>query len=159
MRSHGLPIVALLLAAGAACGEDSAGLAGPEGSEPAAVSAVATLAFDQLSAGVEHACGVDTDGKVWCWGKNEFGELGIPPAASPDPCGSGPCSLRPVAVSGGLRFRHVAAGQQFTCGLTTGDEVFCWGRNDAGQLGTGSSTGASSTPTEIAGNRRYRQVR
>ena len=92
-------------------------------------------------------------------GANEFGELGIPPEDSPFPCSSRPCSLSPVAVSGGLRFQHVVAGGQFTCGITTGDEVFCWGRNDIGQLGTGSSAGASSTPAEIAGNRRYRQVR
>ncbi|MBA3317330.1 MAG: hypothetical protein H0T50_04480 [Gemmatimonadales bacterium] len=161
MSSPRFPTAVLLLAAaaGAACREDSTSPAGPAGPEPAAVSAVAALVFDQVSAGVEHACGVDTDGKAWCWGANAFGELGIPPEDSPDPCSSRPCSLRPVAVSGGLRFRHVIAGAEFTCGVTTGDEVFCWGRNDGGQLGTGSTAGASSTPAEIAGDRRYRQVR
>ena len=156
MRSPRFRLAVLLLPALAACREDSTS---PTGPAPAAVSTAAVLVFDQVSTGVEHACGVDTDGKAWCWGANEFGELGIPPEDSPFPCSSRPCSLSPVAVSGGLRFQHVVAGGQFTCGITTGDEVFCWGRNDIGQLGTGSSAGASSTPAEIAGNRRYRQVR
>lgn len=161
MRSPRLPTTVILLAviATAACREEPTAPAAPPGPGPAAITAAAAPVFKQVSAGVEHACGVDTEGKGWCWGANEFGELGIPAAASPDACPSRPCSLRPVAVSGGLRFRHVAAGSQFTCGATTGDEVYCWGRNDGGQLGTGSSASGNSTPTEIAGNRRYRQVR
>jgi alpha-tubulin suppressor-like RCC1 family protein len=123
-----------------------------------AVSAAA-LTFAQVSAGGEHACGVTTDGKAWCWGANQFGELGIPPEDSPDPCSSQPCSYRPVAVSSGLRFRRVSAGGQFTCGLTTAQQIFCWGRNDAGQLGTGSTASAVSTPGQVAGNRVYRDVR
>jgi alpha-tubulin suppressor-like RCC1 family protein len=161
VKSPRLPTAVILFAiiATAACREEPTSPAGPSVPGPAAVTAAAALVFNQVSAGVEHACGVDTEGNAWCWGANEFGELGIPAAASPDVCPSRPCSLRPVAVSGGLRFRHVAAGSQFTCGATTGDEVYCWGRNDAGQLGTGSSATGNSTPAEIAGDRRYRQVR
>jgi alpha-tubulin suppressor-like RCC1 family protein len=161
MQTPRLPIVALLVAAiaGSACQEDAPSPVGTmEGDYPATVEAAA-LVFNQVSAGVEHACGTTTDGKAWCWGANEFGELGIRPEDSPDVCPSRPCSLRPVAVSGGLRFRHVTTGSQFTCGVTTDDQVFCWGRNDAGQLGTGSAANASSTPGQIAGDRRYRQVR
>jgi len=144
----------VLLAFG--CWDDQA----PNGPEvtPAPALAAAALTFAQVSAGVEHACGVTTDGKAWCWGGNEFGELGIPPANSPNACSSQPCSFRPVAVSGGLRFRHVSAGGQFTCGLTTDQQIFCWGRNDGGQLGTGSTANAVSTPGQVAGNRVYREV-
>lgn len=165
MRSPRRPIAALFLAAiaaaGVGCREETPSPTEPESAPAAALTGTeaAALTFVQVSAGVEHACGVTTDGKAWCWGANEFGELGIPPADSPDPCSSRPCSWRPVAVSGGLRFRHVNAGPQFTCGVTTDDLVFCWGRNDAGQLGTGSTAPASSTPGKVAGNRRYRQVR
>jgi alpha-tubulin suppressor-like RCC1 family protein len=161
VRTPRLPNALILLAAvaTAACREEPTSPADARGPDPATVSAAAALVFNQVSAGVEHACGVDTEGKAWCWGANAFGELGIPAGASPDACPSRPCSLRPVAVSGGIRFRHVVAGSQFTCGVSTGDEVFCWGRNDAGQLGTGSSASGSSTPNEIAGNRHYRQVR
>ena len=161
MRATRLPTAVILLATivVAACREEPTSPSAAPGAGPAVVSAAAALVFRQVSAGVEHACGVDTEGKAWCWGANGFGELGIPPAASPDECPSRPCSLGPVAVSGGLRFRHLAAGSNFTCGLTTADEVFCWGRNDAGQLGTGSTAAGNSMPVEIAGNRLYRQVR
>ncbi len=159
MRQPTLPIVALLLAALWGCRDEAPSPTEPQSSPSPAVTAAGALAFTQVSAGIEHACGVASDGSAWCWGANEFGELGIPPEDSPFPCSSRPCALRPVAVSGGLRFRQVDAGAQFTCGLTTGDEVFCWGRNDAGQLGIGSTAQYSSTPREVAGGRTYRQVR
>jgi alpha-tubulin suppressor-like RCC1 family protein len=163
MRASPLPIVTLLVVAlaSASCREDSPSPAAPTDvpEAPVAAAAAGALVFDQVSAGVEHACGVTAAGRAWCWGANEFGELGIPAEDSPDDCPSRPCSLRPVAVSGGLTFRHVTAGSQFTCGVTTGDRVYCWGRNDGGQLGTGSASQASATPAEIAGGRRYRQVR
>lgn len=146
------------LVAAAACRDEAPSPTAPE-SAPVFAATAAALTFVQVSAGVEHACGVTTDGKAWCWGANQFGELGIPPEDSPDPCSSRPCSFRPVAVSGGLRFRHVVAGSQFTCGVTHDDRVFCWGRNDGGQLGTGSTAEGSSTPGQVAGNRTYRQVR
>jgi alpha-tubulin suppressor-like RCC1 family protein len=158
MRCPRLPIAPLLLAAlAAACGDEAPSPTSPE-TAPVSAAGAAALDFVQVSAGVEHACGVTTDGKAWCWGANQYGELGIPPAGSPDPCSSRPCSFSPVAVSGGLRFRHISAGAQFTCGLTNGDKVFCWGRNDGGQLGTKSTAEGNFTPGRVAGDRTYRQV-
>ena len=145
------------LAAVTACNDEAPSPTAPD-SGPGLAAPAAALTFVQVSAGIDHACGVTSDGKGWCWGGNQFGELGIPPEDSPDPCSSQPCSFRPVAVSGGLRFRHIAAGSHFTCGLSTDDKVFCWGRNDGGQLGTGSTAESSSTPGQVAGTRSYRQV-
>jgi alpha-tubulin suppressor-like RCC1 family protein len=158
MRPPKLPIVALLLIAGWACRDEAPSPTDP-GSAPSPATAAAPLSFLQVSAGIEHACGVAADGKAWCWGANQFGELGIPVEDSPFPCSSRPCALRPVAVSGGLRFRQVDAGNHFTCGLTTGDEVFCWGDNGSGQLGFGSTLASSSTPKKVAGDRTYRLIR
>ena len=146
------------LAAVTACNDETPSPTAPDSGPGPASAAVAALTFAQVSAGIDHACGVTSDGKGWCWGGNQFGELGIPPEDSPDPCSSQPCSFRPVAVSGGLRFRHIAAGSHFTCGLSTDDKVFCWGRNDGGQLGTGSTAESSSTPGQVAGTRSYHQV-
>jgi alpha-tubulin suppressor-like RCC1 family protein len=159
MRHPTFPIAALLLVTLWGCRDEAPSPTEPQSSPSPAVAAAGALTFSQVSAGIEHACGVASDGSAWCWGANQFGELGIPPEDSPFPCSSRPCALRPVAVSGGLRFRQVDAGAQFTCGLTTGDEVFCWGRNDAGQLGIGSTAPYSPSPREVAGGRTYRQVR
>jgi alpha-tubulin suppressor-like RCC1 family protein len=160
MKLPMLPVAALLLVAGVGCRDDAPQPTGPDSYPPSAAAAAASpLSFIQISAGTEHVCGVAADGKAWCWGANQAGELGIPPANSPHQCSDRPCALRPVTVSGGLRFQQVTAGNGVTCGLSTGDEVFCWGDNSVGQLGIGNSLGFSSTPREVAGGRFYRLVR
>jgi alpha-tubulin suppressor-like RCC1 family protein len=44
-----------------------------------------------------------------------------------------------LAASAALAFRQVSAGDNHTCGLTTEDRAYCWGLNEHGQLGDGSS--------------------
>ena len=90
-------------------------------------------AFTFLSAGALHTCALDGSGAAWCWGSNVYGELGS--AAPGETCGGLACRTTPVPVSGGLAFRALAAGTSFTCGLTTEGPIYCWGRNDTGQLG------------------------
>jgi alpha-tubulin suppressor-like RCC1 family protein len=163
MRCPRLPIASLLCAALAAaasgCGEEDASPTGPGSAPAATVAAPTALVFAQISASRDHSCGTTTDGRAWCWGSNELGQLGVPLSQSAECSPTRPCSTRPVAVGGALRFRHVVAGWEFTCGVTTGDRVFCWGANDAGQLGSGSTAAFNPTPVSVAGNRRYRQVR
>src|SRR5207247_1427933 len=58
-------------------------------------------------------------------------------------------SVVPVGVSaGGLTFTAVSAGAYHTCGLTTGGAAYCWGSNDNGELGNGSTT-SSSVPVAV----------
>lgn len=90
-------------------------------------------------------CGVTTGGVAYCWGANVRGELGGVAAES---CNSGvfpfSCSSTPIAVSGGHIFDEVSAGNAFACGVTPVGEGYCWGANDVGQLGDGSTTDASA---------------
>jgi alpha-tubulin suppressor-like RCC1 family protein len=58
------------------------------------------LSFRQVSAGSEHTCGVTTDDRVYCWGSNVWGQLGIGTQGA-----NGYPELSPVAVMGTLRFR------------------------------------------------------
>ena len=99
--------------------------------------------FIDIDAGEAHTCAVDSTNKAWCWGDNTNGQLGT--GTAPDtPCSldpaqpQHPCRLNPAAVDGNTTFRTVSAGQSHTCGLSTGGQVFCWGRNDRGQLGNGT---------------------
>ena len=106
---------------------------------PFAVSG--SFTFVSLSAGGHHVCSLTPSGEAYCWGENQYGQLGI---------GSGRPSATPVAVSGGLTFTSISAGGRHTCGLTPGGEAYCWGRNDYGQLGIGSGA-PSATPVAVSG--------
>ncbi len=87
--------------------------------------------MDGLALGGEHSCGWTPAGTVHCWGNNAHGQLGNG-QATPSP------SL-PVTVSGLDDVVAMAAGQHHTCALEQGGELFCWGGNDSGQVGDGST--------------------
>lgn len=100
-------------------------------------------AFIDIDAGESHTCAVDSSNRAWCWGDNSQGQLGT--GGAPDlQCNfdptqpQRPCRPTPVEVVGGTAFRMVSSGQGHTCGLSTNGQVFCWGRNDRGQLGDGT---------------------
>ena len=95
------------------------------------VLVVGNLAFRELSAGNEFACGVTTGDVAYCWGLNNTGQLGFGPSGGPDSCFTGdglnPCSTKPVRVRRGLAFRRVDAGESHACGVTTDGVAYCWG--------------------------------
>lgn len=84
-----------------------------------------------ISAGGAHSCAVRGDGTVWCWGANEFGQLGNGTATS---------TAEPVQVTGVMNAVAVGAGGLFSCALDDMGQVFCWGNNSAGQLGDGTNS-------------------
>jgi alpha-tubulin suppressor-like RCC1 family protein len=102
--------------------------------------------FNMVSAGSEHTCGVvaDLTGQpAYCWGWNPYGQLGD---------GTTTSRTVPTAVTGGHQFALVSAGGNgFTCGLLTSYvAAYCWGINNVGQLGNGT-TNASLAPVMVAG--------
>jgi alpha-tubulin suppressor-like RCC1 family protein len=56
-----------------------------------------------------------------------------------------------------LVFRTIDAGSYHACGITTGEQSYCWGFNQDGELGTGSTT-LSMAPAAVSGGLRFRQV-
>ncbi len=114
---------------------------------------VGNLVFVHVTGGDRHTCGLTTDGEAYCWGYNGDGALGTD--ASFDSCNGMLCSTRPVLVRGGLEFQVVDAssgpGGSHTCGVTRSGLAFCWGLNDAGQLGAGYRGGISFAPLLVAG--------
>lgn len=111
--------------------------------------------FTTVSAGGAHTCAIDTAQHLFCWGDNLLGQLGsgtLPDQACPtttQPLAR--CQPNGVAVSSGLAWTQVSAGQAHTCGLTTGGAVLCWGSNQWGQLGNGSVVD-SRAPVPLAIN-------
>ena len=101
--------------------------------------------FRALSAGVSHSCGLEANGKAWCWGANESGQLGD--ASTLD-------RPSPVEVLTESTFSVLAAGLSPTCGLDGAGAPFCWGRNLNGQLGNGSRADRGQ-PTPVSGGRTF----
>jgi len=113
------------------------------------VAVAGGLQFIQVSVGINHTCGVTRNRRAYCWGLDIEGGLGDgteeEPRTSPEP------------VAGGLSFREVSAGDQYTCGVTTADVAYCWGSNSNGQVGDGTRT-TRFIPTAVAGGLSFRQV-
>ncbi|HTL11025.1 MAG TPA: hypothetical protein VL588_00975, partial [Bdellovibrionota bacterium] len=97
---------------------------------------------EQVSLGKAHACALDTEGQVWCWGENTFGELGSEKGA-PCPKEAGlalRCEPKAQKVEGlpGPAVQ-VTVGGHFTCALTREGQIWCWGVNFLGQLGANTT--------------------
>jgi len=120
-------------------GSDGSGTLGDGARFPNGNPAPQRVAGDRLyrfvTTGYRHACALDEGGKAYCWGTGISGELGYGP-----PPGDG-VSATPTAVQGGHTFRQIAAGAAHTCGVTTEGEVWCWGSNGHGTLGTDDAVG------------------
>jgi len=116
------------------------------------------LTFATVSAGDDHTCGLTKAGEAYCWGSDRSGQLGIQISTESLTCASfDPCSTKPVAVSAGITFAALSAGVDHTCGVTPAGTAYCWGANDAGQLGDGTST-LRNAPAAVTGGLRFAAV-
>jgi alpha-tubulin suppressor-like RCC1 family protein len=111
-----------------------------DSSAPGPVSGFGTGVV-QVAAGFEHSLAVRSDGTVWAWGSNYYGELGD---------GTTTASSKPVQVTGLTGVIAVAAGTWESLALRSDGTVWAWGRNQYGQLGNGTTTD-SSTPVRVTG--------
>lgn len=96
-----------------------------------------------LSAGFDHSCAVTDRGGVMCWGDNSYYGLGDD---------SNTASMVPVGVLGlGAVITDVEAGSYYTCALTSGGAIKCWGYNGSGQIGNGSQDLSVRQPATVLG--------
>jgi alpha-tubulin suppressor-like RCC1 family protein len=100
------------------------------------------LRFDQLAAGRDHTCGL-TLGGLYCWGRNDRGQLGV---------GDRSDRLVPVRVPG--TWTMVATGAEHTCALDPGGQASCWGRGSDGRIGQ-SSTADALSPVPVTGGHAF----
>lgn len=85
-----------------------------------------------LATGLLHSCAVNAQGSVYCWGSNRYAALGrgtkdeLP---HPEP-----------ELLANLRATRVHCGMNFSCAELPDQTVSCWGTNDMGQLGNGTTS-------------------
>jgi alpha-tubulin suppressor-like RCC1 family protein len=107
--------------------------------------------FVQLAGGMNHTCGLDVMGFVWCWGQGAEGELGNGGTAnSPWMVSVHNINDDPNAFWLAQPAIAIAAGAYHTCALLADHTVVCWGHNAYGQLGDGTIQ-QRSTPVPVAG--------
>ncbi len=114
-------------------------------SVPTAVVPPSGVTWARIYAGTYHTCAISTAGAAYCWGRNDYGQLGGGSAL-----GFNTGTVTPVQVAGGLTFRSLSVGELYTCGVVgnltsatgpsaTAGTVYCWGDNLFGQIGNGTS--------------------
>ena len=88
-----------------------------------------------------HTCATLADGTVQCWGYNGDGQLGDGTTATK--------RLTPVLVSGITTATSVSAGVIHNCAMLADGTAQCWGGNNKGQLGDGTTTN-SNIPVQVS---------
>ena len=96
-----------------------------------------------VSTGGYHTCVLAALGSAYCWGDNEFGQVGNGTTETP--------VLDPVEVALLVNAFSLSAGGNGTCARIDpgGREVMCWGRNDAGQCGDDTTDTPKLTPVSV----------
>lgn len=108
---------------------------------PVAVSGLQS-GVTAISSGMWHTCALTNNGGTLCWGNGTGGQLGN---------GAYQDKNTPVVVQGlSQGVVAISAGFDHTCALTISDGVLCWGRNNYGQLGDGT-TAPYNTPVAVKG--------
>jgi alpha-tubulin suppressor-like RCC1 family protein len=98
----------------------------------------------EVDGGVFHTCVRTAAGTIRCWGDNSFSEHGDGTTA---PAGTDSV----LGISGTFLARGVSTGTLFSCARRGNGAAACWGNNDLGQLGNGSTVSFSSDPLAVNG--------
>jgi alpha-tubulin suppressor-like RCC1 family protein len=98
-----------------------------------------------------------TNGAVYCWGSDNYGELGDGTTATMTR--NAPTAPATTTALGGATFTQLASGAGFHCGLASNGSVYCWGHGFRGVLGNGDTTDANqSAPVQVMGLTNATQV-
>ena len=111
---------------------------GADAMGPVRVASLGNEVVD-VAIGGNHVCAVKQDESVWCWGYNQFGEIGD---------GTNTASPTPVQV-GALKATALGSGVNHTCAIAPDASVWCWGFNLDEELGDGTAVNRSS-PVQVA---------
>ena len=100
---------------------------------PRQVTTPAAGGWASITAGYGHICATRTNSTLWCWGFDDFGQLGTGTGSNQD-------RPRQVITPAPGEWASVTAGDTHTCATRTGGTLWCWGSNYEGELGIGTTS-------------------
>jgi alpha-tubulin suppressor-like RCC1 family protein len=114
-----------------------------------------TTPWMHVAAGQGHACGIQSPGTLWCWGRNTSDELGLGPNQA--------IQIRtPTRLGVDQDWAAVDLGQDSACALKQDGSLWCWGANTFDQLGFagGPDAGArtAAVPTRVDADTDWAEV-
>jgi len=115
-------------------------------SSPTQVGTLAT--WSQLAVGRYHSLALKTDGTLWGWGQNKYGQLGLGDASTGYPSYIKKYRSSPVQVGTLSTWSQIAGGHHHSVAIKTDGTLWSWGRHDFGQLGLGDIINRSS-PVQV----------
>lgn len=96
----------------------------------------------QIGSGTSHSCGIKTDGSLWCWGRDNNGQLGNGAVSADQPS--------PVAVTSTLPWSKISVRGNISCGIKVDGSAWCWGIGSGGAIGNGGGSDVN-VPTQVSG--------
>lgn len=102
---------------------------------------VGTATYRRIQAGQDHSCAISDPGALFCWGQNQYGNLGT---------GDREAHGTPFQIGDKVDWVEVSLDTFHTCALDKNGHLFCWGRNAEGQLGLGDNDDRLN-PTRVPG--------
>ena len=107
--------------------------------------------WQKIAAGGAHTCALKTEGSLWCWGNNDYGQQGAGNA------GYSQIIIAPVQIGTTLDWQTIAVSDSHTCALKMEGSLWCWGSNTWGQIGNGNTTDQSK-PVQIGMNKYWTTI-
>ena len=95
-----------------------------------------------MSSGGDHLCAILDDSSLQCWGSNSFGQLG-------DGTTTDRLTMTDVGLDAARTAVSISSGKDHTCSILDNGDLQCWGRNNHGQLGDGTSV-HSNSPVDVS---------
>ena len=112
-------------------------------------SGEATIGFSTLPArmgtvvpGGSHTVAIGSDGSLWAWGNNEFGQIG-------DGRSGEASNSRPVRIGTYSDWVDVSAGDRHVLAIRADGSLWAWGNNENGRTGLGTDAGNTSAPARV----------
>ena len=106
--------------------------------------------WKSISCGFYHTTALKTDGTLWTWGRNNFGQLGVNDTTSR--------STPVTTLLGGTNWKSIAGRFYHTVALKTDGTLWSWGSNSYGQLGVNNTTSRSTPVTTLLGGTNWKSI-